>query len=40
MHAITSAIRRQGPFLGIESADKGGAPDILGAAKDLGFKTF
>ena len=30
-----SALRRQDPILGIASADKGGALDVLGAARDL-----
>ena len=33
-------MRWEDPVLGIESADKGGALDILGAARDLCLKAF
>ena len=35
-----SAIRWQDPILGIASVDKGGAPNVLGTARDLSLKNF
>ena len=40
MRTNISTIRGQDPILGIASVDKGGAPNVLGAARDLCLQTF